>query len=214
MSTFIKPFKRKATYIRKSRRKKKTATRTYVNRRIAQNSEYKYHRTIVDSTAATSTGIVYALSHVAEGDDQFTRNGIVKTLKSLRFAYSIKTAGNTAPFTRVVIVLWKGVATPVPFDIVAGGVAAPYVNHLTPHKLSQGRTEKKILYDRVHTNNNEWKESEVAIKNCYMNTKAYYSGPSAASAQENHLYVLFISGGDGATGSTYQFESQIRFVDS
>lgn len=183
----------------------------YLKRMV--NVEVKKFDAVVASTNITSTGAVYPLHEMAQGDTDQTRDG--NSIKPLYNLLKINLVNNaTAVNTRVRLLLVKDLqqvadTTPAVTDILDNSVASLVDGPL--NNATVGRF--KVLIDKTYT--------MTSVAKPVLNPKWYtklfghirFNGAASTDIQKGGLFLVAVS--DQATNyPTFSFNTRLGFTDN
>lgn len=173
------------------------------------NSEMLHHDVGQDATTVLSTGTVYSLTAISNGDDAGTRTGnsiLLRTLLNrIRFT---KHASATTTVVRFIL-LWDtqqiGDTTPAPGDILQ------YADVDSPLNLASSGRFKVVVNKTVALS------SQMPIWHSERYLKLYkhirYNGSASTDIQKNGLYLLVV--GDQATNlPTMDWYARVGYHDN
>ena len=213
---------RRRLYRRRSRRRPAWYNKKYSTAQIARaawratkyikglvNSEMLHHDVGQDGTTVLSTGTVYALTAISNGDDAGTRTGnsiLLRTLLNrIRFTKHASAVTTVVRFMLVWDTQQIGDTTPAAGDILQ------YADVDSPLNLaSSGRF--KVLANKTVALSSQmpiW-HSERFLK-LYKHVR--YNGAASADIQRNGLYLLVV--GDQATNlPTMDWYARVGYHDN
>lgn len=206
-----------------SRKRRRTATKAYVDAKIAKLRETKYHKTSASHEIPYDNVTITQLTGISQGDTDVTREGDRITLKNLEFRGFVYNDASAAHHkARVIIFQWLQNDTPANTDIlpIDGATWTSYAV-LEPWNHDQ-RSSYKILYDSgvIHLGYDaaagvgEPSQKVIqVIKNLKGCSKVDYVNGSSTVARGN-IYVMALSDAtDAANAVSIKFSNTIRYFD-
>lgn len=190
------------------------ATKKYVKRYIARNTEAKYQTSTLDNTTMAVTGTITKVMTVAQGDTDSTRDGDELKIKRITIRGSVN-VNNTAVYnrTRLIIFQWKPDDTslvPTVAMILNGtGNVTEIVEGITNHDRSN---QFNILFDKT-MNVNYYGVPQFHIRKTLKKFNTIQKFTAGASTGSGQIYALYA--GDQVTNApTLNLQTYMSFTDS
>lgn len=182
--------------------------------------EVKYHEVGISGTNITTTGSVFHLSNIAQGDTVATRTGnsILVTDLVVKGSFSSYTGSAAVSFRIAIVVDKQQIAdtSPSAGDIFTDAVATANPVTAVPSVATAERFRilwMSKLYNGgalANTANTQIPFYEVAKK---MNLKVSFNGTASTDIEKNGIYFVFLTD-DGANTVDYNGLCRIAFTDA
>lgn len=172
------------------------------------NVEYKYFDVLNTSLSPSTTGAIYPLTQIADGDTYNTRDG--NSIKAVsifqRMSYQLNSSSD-ATFLRYILFMdnENQGSTPALTDVLESlGYLSP-LNHVNGTRFTVIR-DKVLVLDKTFNA----KQMKVFVK---CNNHIKWSGTNATDMKEGHIFMLLLS--DEATNfPIVNVLSRLRFIDN
>lgn len=174
------------------------------------NSEKKFHDSS-GSTAASATPTVHALTQIAQGDSQATRDGNSILVRNLRLSmlWSNHASATAGTFCRCVIVKDNQQVSDTDPQWLDVFESATVTSPLNAEKI--GRFQ--LLKDMTFTLNNDDKENKIIKLNLPLKHHVRYNGTAGTDIQKGGLYLMYCSN-QGANTAAVSLEARVSFYDN
>lgn len=196
------------------RRKSKLATRTYVKKLIAKESETKYYDKLATANVDAS-GSLIRLTEVPIGQTDSSRIGDKLTMRAFQFKLQFGIA-DTYNMLRVILFQWYPNTTlspPAGNDILIGtlGLLTSFMSMYTHDYLNQFH----ILYDKMMYVDSARNHQQTIVKKINLKYAKKVINFTAGSIEgSNHLYLLLVSDSTAASHPGFNLESRVWYDDS
>jgi len=197
---------------RKRAATKKVATKGYVKKMLDKAQEIKFYDESGTVSLSTS-GSVFCVSDLAQGDTDITRDGDKIVLKSMQLRGTM-TLADTSNIIRIIVFQWFPVDTasdPTADDILQTtgtfGIVSAYQH--------DQRNQYHILADRTYTlttASQPYRHWQIKIPFKYVKKQATFLAGGVYGA--NHIHILMISDSAAVADPTCSFYSRIYYTDS
>ncbi len=189
---------------------KSMATKSYVKKQIAKETDIKFVDTQITSGALGQSTIPVIVSSSAEGSGENDREGLEVQLKSIDMRLQIQPNGTTATsaFVRVVLFRWFDSVAPVATDILlSAGFAAAPISHSS---LTLAKKKYRIISTDTATVNITG-QSHVMVKVFRkLNGKALFDGPLVGDRLKGNVFFVIVSN-LAANGPAFTANLRCRF---
>lgn len=196
------------------RRKSKLATKTYVKKLIAKESETKYFDLLAVSNVDAS-GSLIRLTEVPIGQTDSSRIGDKLTMRAFQFRLQFGVA-DTYNVCRVIIFQWYPNTTlspPSGNSILSAtlGTLTSFMSFYTHDYQNQFH----ILFDRIMYVDIDRNHQQTITKKINMKYAKKFINFTAGSIEgSNHLYMLLLSDSTAATHPGFNLRSRLWYDDS
>lgn len=218
------PYYRKPSYRKRTYRKRSYKPRTrWQNYKVGLqqlakdvqsvknmvNVEYKNHD-VEQTTAVNSntSGSIYELNWVNQGDGTETRDGSMFRMKSLELRYLLSNTGTSNIVARVMIICNTDGSEPS-----LGGILDQTTQPVISPRNLDNRSRYICLYDKLHSLSPSGQDTLARKVFKPLDMKVLITGATASTSnvEKNGLYLVIMA---DTTGSNHRFQSRIRYIDN
>lgn len=206
------PKKRYSKYGRKKPMNKAAVARI-ANKVYNKKAEIKFHDADDVGSGIDSSGSVFDISLISQGDTDQTRDGDKIYVKSIIGRMTL-TAGDATNFLRVIIVQWLAENSGITITKVIQSLTGA-INQSYAHDYASAR---KILYDKTFTLGSANTASVPTVRTAkFMITRGFkrtinFLGGSTDGY--NKLYMVCVSDSGGVPNPTLAYSVRVRYTDS
>lgn len=184
------------------------------SKQINKRAETKHHLTENSYAVSSAGSSMIHLTGVPQGDTSITRDGEEIYIRSVQARYQMTNGDENNEF-RIIVFQWFDDGLPTLDDILQGGAGTSYP-YLAPYS-EDSLDKRRILYDRVHTMDNNYSGGVKSGYGKFMITKIprrkmEFDG-SATSTPMNGIYVVAVSDSAAAPHVTLRLFTKLRFLD-
>lgn len=190
----------------------KTTVKKLALQAIKQNAEWKHHLTHVNNVGVTTSGTIYDLSGIAQGDTDQTRDGDMVQASTISLLYHMYN-GDDNNCMRVIVFQYHTDTTPTVTNIVDNSVGNGCLFHYKIDNASQF----KIMYDSFHElnspNTGETVFSRV-IRRKLRIPRRKIQFTAGTTTGTNKVYALLLSDSSVVPNPGVTIVSKLNYMDN
>lgn len=214
-STRTRRYRSKRRYYRKpktgySYNQIRSIARKELMKEEKKNTELKYYDQALTSNAISSSGTIFALSNMGQGNSNDKRLGQQINPKSILMRFDLFASDSTNSI-RLILFKW--------FDQASPSIATVLENTtwptLSPLNLTNSRRSIKVIYDNLVSTSISTEITERVGK-VYRKLagKMNWADGTSGSPMGGQLYLLAVSDSSAAPHPSLDFLSRLRFADA